>query len=57
VREAVLVALYEPRLGGGLAVVLFVLVRLAFILGDCLTFATAFLLRKSGNGTSDCLKD
>jgi hypothetical protein len=47
VREAILVAVYEPRLGAGLAVVLFVLLRLAFILGDCLTFATAFLLRRS----------
>jgi hypothetical protein len=46
VREAILVALYEPTLGAGLAVVLFVMVRLAFILGDCLTFGAAFLLRR-----------
>jgi hypothetical protein len=46
VREAILVALYEPTLGASLAVVLFVMVRLAFILGDCLTFGAAFLLRR-----------
>jgi hypothetical protein len=47
VRELILYALYEPALGAGLAVVLFAVLRLAFILGDCLTFATAFFLRKS----------
>ena len=57
VREMVLYLLYAPALGGGLAAALFLLLRVAYILGDTATFVAASWIQSAQPGRTGARAD
>lgn len=57
VREMVLYFLYAPALGGGLAAALFLLLRVAYIVGDTATFVAASWIQSAQPGHTGARAD